>query len=153
MKTFIKSTIVIFFFLQNFSASAQPNKPARGEKLESLKIAFITQKLDLTSEEAKVFWPVYNHYQDELEALRKTRRANLLEAKMNVDELGDKEIEALLNNEFTFRQNELDITKKYLPEFKKILPIKKVARLYKSEEDWKRKLLQLLQERREMKDK
>lgn len=153
MKTFIKSTFVIFFFLQNFSASAQPNKPARGEKLESLKIAFITQKLDLTSEEAKVFWPVYNHYQDELEALRKTRRANLLEAKMNVDELGDKEIEALLNNEFAFRQNELDITKKYLPEFKKILPIKKVARLYKSEEEWKRKLLQLLQERREMKGK
>jgi hypothetical protein len=125
--------------------------PQQQEKIKTMKIGFLTERLNLSSEEAKVFWPVYTKFQDELESLRKGRRENLQNAQKNFDEMSDKEVEKTVDAEFAFRQNELDLMKRYHPEFKKVLPMKKVAKLYRSEEDFKRKLIEQLQERREEK--
>ena len=136
---------------QLFSAIvfAQENKPPVRERLESLKVGFLTERLNLSAEEAKVFWPVYNKYQDELEQLRKSRRENLMNAKLNFDEMSDSEVEKTIDNELMYRQGELDVLKKYNPQFKKVLPVKKVAKLYKAEEDFKRKLIDMIQDRKE----
>jgi hypothetical protein len=129
---------------------AQTPTPVR-EKVESMKVGFLTERLNLTPEEAKAFWPVYTKYENELEALRKTRRENLVNAKKNFDEMTDKDIEKAVDNEIAFRQSELDLLKKYHPQFKQVLPIKKVAKLYRAEEDFKAKLLDMIQEKRERK--
>jgi len=142
-----KLLVITFLFLTNI-IFAQDRKPAQ-ERVESMKIGFITDRLDLSPEEAKTFWPVYNNYSDELAKLRKGRRENIFNARENFDEMSDADIEKTVDNEIIFRQNELEIMKKYHPQFKKILPIRKVAKLYKAEEDFKRKLLEMLQERRE----
>ncbi len=144
----LKLIVLAVLFGVATSASAQEGRPAR-EKVESMKIGFLTERLDLTPEEAKVFWPVYNKYQDEVEVIRKSRKENLVNARMNFDEMNDKEVEKVIDNEIASRQSELDLMKKYHPQFKQVLPIKKVAKLYKAEEDFKRKLLDLIQERRE----
>ena len=81
--------------------------------------------------------------------LRKDRRENIINARENFDDMSDADLEKTVDNEIIFRQNELEILKKYHPQFKKILPIKKVAKLYKSEEDFKRRLLDMIQDRRE----
>jgi hypothetical protein len=139
------------FLLFSSLAFSQPQAPVR-EKVESMKVGFLTERLNLTSEEAKVFWPVYNKYEDELEVLRTSRRENLMNAKKNFDEMNDREIEKAVDNEIAFRQNELDLLKKFHPQFKQVLPIKKVAKLYRAEEDFKRKLLDMIQEKRERKE-
>jgi hypothetical protein len=155
----MKIFFLISFFLFSFSTFAQPRgrKPMqenvatqskRQDKVEAFKVGFITERLNLTPEEAKIFWPVYNKYQDELEGLRKSRRENLINAKQNFDEMGDKDVEKAVDAELGYRQNELDLLKKYHPQFKQVLPIKKVAKLYRAEEDFKRKLLEMIQERR-----
>lgn len=122
-----------------------PGGPKK-ERVEAMKVAFITQKLDLSPEEAKVFWPVYNQYQDELEQLRKNRREN---AKQNMDDLSNAEIEKMVDGEIGYRQAELDLLKKYHPQLKKVLPIRKVARLYRAEEEFKRQLLEMIQDRKD----
>jgi hypothetical protein len=122
----------------------RPNR----EQVETMKIGFLTQRLSLTSEEAKVFWPVYTKYQDELETLRKSRRENLGDQK-RFNELSEKEIEKAVDSELGFRQSELDLLKKYHGQFKQVLPIKKVAMLYRAEEDFKRELLDRLKENRQ----
>jgi hypothetical protein len=139
------------FLLLSSLAFSQPQAPVR-EKVESMKVGFLTERLNLTSEEAKVFWPVYNKYEDELEVLRTSRRENLMNAKKNFDEMNDRDIEKAVDNEIAFRQNELDLLKKFHPQFKQVLPIKKVAKLYRAEEDFKRKLLDMIQEKRERKE-
>ncbi len=51
---------------------AQPpmmNKEAR-ERIEAQRIAFITDQLHLTPDEAARFWPIYNEYKDGLKDLR-----------------------------------------------------------------------------------
>ncbi len=123
------------------------NNGQNREKIEALKIGFLTERLNLTPEEAQLFWPVYNKYQDELEIQRKSRRDNLNDIT-NFESMSDSELEKIVDQELAFRQSELDILKKYHPQFKKILPIQKVAKLYRAEEDFKRHLLELIREKR-----
>jgi hypothetical protein len=60
----------------------------------------------------------------------------------------DKDVEKAVDTELGFRQNELDLLKKYHGQFKQVLPIKKVAKLYRAEEDFKRELLDRIKENR-----
>ena len=151
MKNPAKYFALLFLFITSAGFAQDQQKPVR-EKVEAMKIGFLTERLKLTPEEAKVFWPVYNKYSDELEALRKTRRENLINAKKNFDEMTDKEVEKVIDDQIASRQSELDLLKKYHPQFKQVLPVKKVAKLYRAEEDFKGKLLDMIQERREGKE-
>ena len=113
-----------------------------------MKIAFITKRLSLTPEEAKVFWPVYDEYSTEMKSVRENRVTNLKEAKGEIDNLTDKEVDNIIADDIALRQQEVDILKKYHPRFKQVLPIKKVAKLFKSEEEFKRELLEKIRERK-----
>ena len=144
----MKNVFLLSFLFITSVTIAQERRPAK-ERVDAMKIGFLTERLNLTSEEAKTFWPVYNMYSDELEKLRKSRRENIINTKENLDDLSDAELEKNVDNEINFRQNELEIIKKYHPQFKKVLPIKKVAKLYKSEDDFKRRLLEMIQGRKE----
>jgi len=156
-KYFFKSILFISLFtLSNFIFAQRPNPTAEAraerqnnkkEKIEAQKVAFITQKLNLTPEEAQQFWPLYNQFQSKIEELRKSRRRELMEAKGNIDILTDKEIEKLVDDEIVFKQKEIDLAKEYLPKFKAILPIKKIAKLYEAEEQFKRHLLNELKDK------
>ena len=121
------------FIVNQLSAQLKGNP----DDIEAKRIGFITQQLQLTPEEAKVFWPVYNKYHDEMEALRKGRATELLSAKINFDSMTDDEVNKLIDNEFSSRQKEIDIQRKYNTEFKKVLPVKKVAKLYRAEQLFK----------------
>ncbi len=142
----VKRIFCMLFAIISLTVNAQDKRPER-ENVEAMKIGFLTDRLDLTPEEAQKFWPVYNQYSDEMEKLRKSRRLNLMEARQNMDEMSDSEAEKFVDSELKFRQDELDIMKKYHPRFKTILVPKQVARLYKAEEDFKRRLLEMLKDR------
>jgi hypothetical protein len=136
-------TLLIGFFIQLNTAMAQGG--SKKEALEAIKVGIITKKLELTPDEAKVFWPIYNLYEDELSAIRKKRKE-----EKNTDDitsLNDKEIEKIVDGEILFRQQELDIIKKYHAQFKKILSVKKVALLYKAQDEYKKELLKQIQEK------
>ena len=143
-----KIILSIFFVIGGLVLFAQkgPNAEAHKDKVETLKIAFFTNALELTSKEAQAFWPVYNNYQKELEDLRKERREKMMKAKKGFDEFSDKEIEELVDGHIVFKQRELDIQKAYHAEFKSILAISKVARLYKAEEDFRKMLIKHLRD-------
>ncbi|MNE83802.1 hypothetical protein D3C80_1806490 [compost metagenome] len=63
---------------------------------------------------------------------------------MNADNLSDKEIEEAILNDFTLKQRELEMERKYYDKFKKVLPMKKVAKFYMAEEQFKRELIKRL---------
>jgi hypothetical protein len=129
-----------------FSASSfgQENKK---EEIETMKVAFITRKLNLSPDEARSFWPLYNQYQDELDNIRGKRREDLRAVRDEFVSMSDKEVEKYIENELQHKQSELDLLKKYHLLFKKIIPVRKVALLYRAEEDFKRELLRRIQEK------
>ena len=128
--------------------SQGPGKGPDREDIESMKIAFLTRRLNLTPDEARKFWPVYNQFSEELKVIRENRNKAAKDTKDNFETLSDKEVEKNVDGEITFRQQELDLLKKYHNQFKQTLPIKKVAKLYRAEEDFKKELLERIKERR-----
>lgn len=144
MSRFLFSGILVLFLsVQTF---AQPGKNDKNDKIASVKIAFITKELNLSPQEAQVFWPVYNQFQNEVEALNKKRANELMNAKNNFDVMSDAEVAKFLDNEFNYRQQELDVKRKYNEEFKKVLPIKKVAKFWVAEQKFKLFLLKQLKD-------
>ena len=98
-------------------------KAQNGEKIQSLKIAFITQKLQLTPDEAEKFWPIYNQYDNEIQGIPKGGDVIPTDQKL------------------------LDIRKKYLASFEKIIGPQKVNRLFNAERDFRDILIRRLQNR------
>src|SRR5258705_11566219 len=112
MKTFKKILFMSLIAMCTVSM-AQPKRMMQGgdrkEEIEAMKVGFLTRRLNLTPEEAKTFWPVYNQFQDELEKIREARRSEIKDAKKDFKEMNDKDVEKVVDNEIIFRQNELDI--------------------------------------------
>ena len=115
----------------------------KGEEIESLKIAYFTQKLDLSPDEAKVFWPIYNDMQTEQNNLRKERMQKMISFRKTteIDNLSDAQVQSLITSEFDFRQRDLNLEKKYYNKLKSSLPIKIVGKFYRAQEGFKRELL------------
>lgn len=115
----------------------------KGEEIEALKIAFFTKKLDLSPDEAKVFWPIYNDMQEEQNTIRKERYQKMISFRKvtEIDNLTDAQIQSLITSEFDFRQLDLNLEKKYFYKFKAVLPIKTIGKYYRAQEAFKRELL------------
>jgi Spy/CpxP family protein refolding chaperone len=141
-----KQLLLLFLLLGYFSAWSQAG--GRLAQVKSAKIAFITRELDLTEEEAQKFWPVYNKYEAEREEHRRKLMRDMNDARKNFDQLNDREIEQSIEQYLALRQQEVDIDKKYYPEFKRVLPIKKVAKLYAAEKRFQKEVLRSLQDNR-----
>ena len=135
MKKYSYIFIILFFA---FFSNAQTN--AKRDKIDELRVSFITNKVNLTSIEAQQFWPLYNELNDKLEVLKKTYRINYIK-NFNAELLTDKEAEALLTAEFILKQKEIDLNKEYYEKYKKILPVKKIALIKMAENDFKKELI------------
>lgn len=118
------------------------------EKIKSLKVAFITDKLELSSKEAQQFWPVYNKFEEEREQLRKKERTEIREKINDVPALSDTEAEKLLMQLTALKAKEEKLNATYLAEIKKVLSAKKTLLLLRSEEEFKRRLLKQYRQNR-----
>lgn len=138
MKQFYKYICVCFFVLASVASIAQP--VSKRDKIEALRVSFINQKVNFSTQESQLFWPLYDEYNDKLENARKSFRQQFIK---NIDftTLTDKEAEAYINAELTLKQKEYELYKEYFEKFKKVLPIKKVALLRRAEEEFKKELI------------
>jgi hypothetical protein len=146
MKKFFALTLCLFASVLLFAQpQGKPDNEQRKkdwERLQAEKIAFITQELDLTPEEAQVFWPVYNQCWKEVLASHKaTREAFAGIRGKQAEGLTDKEMEKKLDAyiQATTRSNQ--VLADWYPKFKEVLPIRKVAKLYQAEEAFQQRMI------------
>ena len=135
MKTIF--TLFAITFLSFLSVKAQDGN----EKIEAMKIAFITKRLQLTPEESQKFWPVYNQYEAEKKQIRQSTIGSVKELKEDGD-FTNAEAEQAIVKYIEYKAKDLDLIKKYVAEFRKILPAVKVAKLVTAEERFKKMLMQ-----------
>lgn len=134
----------IFLFILSIQFSFAQENEKRKERIKSLKIAFISQKLALTSEEAEKFWPIYNKYDDKIMLLKeeqiklKFQKRNLSgeEALKKIEEAEAKETEIMA------------LKKKMRTELIPVITAEKVLKLEQLELQFHRKLLEKLKEKR-----
>ncbi|WP_073244944.1 hypothetical protein [Maribacter aquivivus] len=133
-----KVIITIFLFVTTLSFGQRNHD---WEKINTLKVAFITEKLSLSSKEAQEFWPVYNEYQEKRNLLRK-KSHNQIRGKMkDTDALTEKEAENLLALHLQIEEEEEILDTNFLKNVSKVISAKKTLLLLRSEEEFKRQLM------------
>ena len=128
MKQFL---LIISFLGLGLGVFAQDEQPKNdGGRIEALKIAFITKKLNLSTDEAQKFWPIYNKYMDELRKAHQDARAN-------------KEPEIKREEKL------LSIRKRYNDEFGKAISTDKVNSFFRVEKEFNGVIQKEMLERRQ----
>ena len=121
-----KYLLIVTLLLGSFSmAFAQENQVGddltKQEKIKSLYVAYVTQQLQLTPEEAQKFWPVHTQFETDLKSIKQDQQELIKE-------------EARLN-----------IKKKYQQNFTQILGSNRCDRFFRMNDEFKRKLRERLQ--------
>ena len=114
-----KILLILFLFISTaYICDAQKGKD---DDINTVKIAYITQQLNLTTTEAQKFWPIYNRYFSEV---KKAQQDNP-------------------NDVVAFQEKLVNTRKKYKPEFKEVLGSDdRVNKVYTAE----RKFIELLKD-------
>jgi hypothetical protein len=123
---------------------------ARMQQIQSHKVAFFTNNIGLTPAEAAQFWPLYNEYAKKRENLieRKNKLLHQLSSQQTLEYISEKEIKALLDTYILCVEQDANLQREYYKKFALILPSKKVARYYQSDQLFKEILLQTLSRNR-----
>ena len=139
MKREIIIILSVVFFAANMAVNAQDRESheARMEKFRTEKVTFLSTRLDLTSAEAEKFWPIYNQMEKERWEAQKARRD--LENKVSAAEesLSDNEVIKLTRDFAGSMQKEGALIASYNEKLLKVLPPKKVLKLYKTENEFR----------------
>jgi len=143
-------TVLIISLLAAPLAGAQQqgqrgNQPKK-EKIEQLKIAFITRELHLTSEQAMEFWPVYNEMTDKMREEKRNRKRINASLRKGMSTLSDAEISKKTNALFDSQINEIQTQKEYTGKIAAVVGHKKATKLLSLEQRFKRELLTRINE-------
>jgi hypothetical protein len=139
--------IIFLFLLWSVGTNALLAQKNNRDKIESLKVGFISTQLNLSTEEAERFWPVYNKFNDEQIKLKRNAKLNILDELDAVNTMSASDADKYLQEMIQFKSNEVELIKRYSIEFKKVLPVQKVVMLFKAENDFKKELLKQLKDR------
>ncbi|MHA7864626.1 hypothetical protein [Flagellimonas marinaquae] len=140
-RTLISCTLLLVSFLMHAQG------PVR-DRIKTLKVAFITERVGLTSEEAQQFWPIYNEHEDTLEEIRRKERAELEVNIARAQDLSNNESERLLDRLLELQFEKQKVDQEFLSKLRTVIPAKKVLLLVKAEEDFKRQMIQEFRKRR-----
>ncbi|MCC6701171.1 MAG: sensor of ECF-type sigma factor [Fluviicola sp.] len=123
-----------------------PTEKEREDKIDKLKIAFISQELTLTTEEAEKFWPIYNELEAKIKELRKANRKIEKEVEDNYDKLSEEDAEKKFDEVLANEEKEIALRKEYNEKFSKVIGHKRTLKLLSLEREFKRELLDALRE-------
>ncbi len=142
----IKRLIVLFCLVVIVYPSI--SQPWRGqfrdsehhENIRSMKIAFITDRLSLTSEEAQQFWPLYNKYNEEMQEIREKYVCEIKNGDKSLSDVSEEKAAEYAEFEIRRIEEMAKLRREYHEKYLDVLSVKKVALLYEAEKDFKRHL-------------
>ena len=121
MKKLLLSAI---FLLGTFVINAQTTD----DMIELLKSdvktnrkAIITESMAFTEAESKVFWPVYNEFEIEMEKLAAKRIQNIKDYAASYDNMTNEKADQLMKTSYDFQVSRVDLNKSYFSKFSKVL--------------------------------
>lgn len=125
---------------QRRASDRQQDRSIDKEKLESARIAFITNRLSLTPTQAEKFWPLFNqNMKKRNEMMREMTRINRTDTK----ELSDQRATELINRKLDIQQNLLDIEKSFMKEITQVISPAQALQLGGVNRDFTRQLYRM----------
>lgn len=147
MSYFLHGLLALLLFVVVPAASfaqAGTGRADRLNQLENAKIAYLTEKISLTQDQAQKFWPLYNDFTARRRDLN--RRMRQLRTT-RPDALSDQQIRENLTQAMDLRQQEVKLEKDYFDKFQKVLSIRQVGQLYAAERDFTREVIKRVTDR------
>jgi hypothetical protein len=146
MKKILFAALVLIFGFNNSIKAQEQNDT---DKLTAYKIAFFTKKLDLTPAEAEKFWPVYNDYSARKSKIQIERITTMRYVNQNEANINDQEMATISSKLSQTYIDESNLTIVFAGQIEKVLPPRKIVRLYQAEAQYKLQLLKELNDRRQ----
>jgi len=146
MKKFILILLVLFSSSQMIGQ--EEDKDAQRERIKALKVAFLTQELNLNDKLAEKFWPIYNEYESKKRDLHKREHIEL----ENVECIDENKANDLLDEFLTVESEEYKIKKQLFKDLKQIISAKDIIKLHKLEDEFHKKLIKEYRSKRGQKD-
>ncbi len=146
----MKPVLTFLLALCFTAAFAQPGHPPSGkdrEQVERLRIAFLTDELDLSVEEGQQFWPIYNTFSDTRDAKEKTIRKTM--RALEDETATEKQVLEAMATVTQLRTEIAELEQTYITDVMAILGPEKAVKLIHAEKRFKKVLIDKLQERRQ----
>lgn len=144
----IKLVIIVGILCLVFASlhvKAQRNFLEKREKIEKIKKEYVTDRINLTDEQAVKFWPIYDDYtQTRIKLRRQSQRLRQSGFSMAAT---DEQIEASINKMFEIKKKELKLDLEVKEKLLEILNVRQLAELYRSEQEFIKVILQALRSR------
>lgn len=134
--------ITVLSFTFSMSLKAQDDYPRGKEKIRAAKVGLITNRLNLSEEQAKIFWVVYDEFDKKRSEIRKNIRQMTAESR-NITTSDDK-ILSDLKEVLSLKQKEVDLEKEYLSKFLKTINVRQLSELFKTEQLFNQMLVKKL---------
>ena len=134
--------ITVLSFAFSTTLKAQDDYPRGKEKIRAAKVGLITNRLNLSEEQAKIFWVVYDEFDKKRSEIRKNIRQMTAESR-NITTSDDK-ILSDLKEVLSLKQKEVDLEKEYLSKFLKTINVRQLSELFKTEQLFNQMLVKKL---------
>jgi hypothetical protein len=130
---FIGLTVAVF--AQNQSAL---------DRIEAAKIALITERLELTPEQAEKFWPIYREYSDKQREIK--RDFQMLKRDFDPKSASEEESRKILEQGHKMKEKQLELDRTYSMRMQEVVSSRQLMHLRKAEDDFKEMLMQRIRQ-------
>ncbi|RIA10138.1 hypothetical protein OE09_1991 [Flavobacteriaceae bacterium MAR_2010_72] len=145
----MKKLILLTCFLV-LTAFANAQDKDRGERIKALKVAFITERLELSESEAQKFWPIYNTFEESYHKLRKQSYEK--RKKENLESLSEEEAKTLLTEMSVIENQKHKLREQFTKDLLKAIPAKKIILLKATEDAFNKRMFEEYKKRRQKKE-
>lgn len=125
--------------------------PGVRSKIQAARVAYITDQLALTPEEAEKFWPIYREYTNKRKALRK--QLFLEEPGTDPAKTREENDKALVQRRLQMKQQELDLEKDYSARLLTVISAQKLSALPDAERRFRQMVIEQIQRRQQQRDR
>ena len=143
MKRILILSIVMLITLSAFGQGRE----AMRERIKAQKVAFITERLDLSPTEAQQFWPIYNEFEEKVNTMRRDDLREVRQ-KMKSGDLTTDEAQDLLDQFMVVEENIHQAKKQLVKDLGNAIPPQKIIALKTAEESFNRRLMEIIKEHR-----
>ena len=142
------TSLLVLISLLFTGPSMMGQRRENNEQIKALKIDFFTEKLELTSEEASVFWPIYNAHENAKEELREEQRKEFQDRFERLESLSEAEAKSTLERYLKLEEKEEELDKAYYKKIAKEFSAVRTLKLFQAEQEFRRRLLQEYRKRK-----
>ncbi len=121
----------------------EPDQQPIGDRVRAARVAYITERLGLTSQQSEKFWAIQRKFEEEKTAIRQKHTFT-----RSFDQLTDAEAEEAIMARFAMEEELIGLKKKYYQKLKEVVPPRTIAKLPKAEREFKQMIIKQIRERR-----